>query len=447
MFRIAWVAVVIFTVFFVPCQAQVATAPDFKTIKIEDWKGQRFVFLPMEKDRQKRGYSDLTSGSDLSGATPAYSELVGKSATVMEVAPGRPGEYKSWIVKFRLDGSIKTYTANPRVFHDGDLPRIDNIALLDGINGARRRWRGKALWVNATSLDTYDERTGKAGELKIPRFAKVQVINAVPSWDTFAPVRLLLRTESGGDAYWDLAVSGTNRWNLKFPQFSDHFLTEDPRKTHDWPEPVWAAIGDGKVIEGMTPEQVRMTIWPGMLKAETSGDIWNLATYTSSTRVEFANGLVKQVRIEPKKDGEEDPDIKDIRERTKDAARRTKPVGLMFIGKFFRKMDLQAGDAGDQITFSFILSNDTNKNIRAIRGALVFSDLFDKPIMSVAVTYDKPLNANGGRESCDFALTYNQFMDDHRKLKATDLGSLVTRWVPSEVIYADGTTETVKKIK
>ena len=110
-------------------------------------------------------------------------------------------------------------------------------------------------------------------------------------------------------------------------------------------------------------------------------------------------------------------------------------------------MDLQAGDAGDQITFSFILSNDTNKNIRAIRGALVFSDLFDKPIMSVAVTYDKPLNANGGRESCDFALTYNQFMDDHRKLKATDLGSLVTRWVPSEVIYADGTTETVKKIK
>ena len=221
---------------------------------------------------------------------------------------------------------------------------------------------------------------------------------------------------------------------------------EDPHKAHQWPQQVWTAIEQGNAIPGMTPEQVQMAMtWPGMLKAEYRGDVWTFADGKSSSTITFANGAVKAVATRVKKEGAEDEDEKDLSVRVSRAAHWTKPVGIHFFSKDFEEGKILDGDAGNRITFTMTFINNSDRDVRAVRGTLVFSDLFDKPILSVGVTYEEFIQAGKMSEPYKGGLLYNQFKDEHRRLKSVDQGNLITRWVCKEVVYSDGTKETVTK--
>src|SRR5690606_13509960 len=66
-------------------------------------------------------------------------------------------------------------------------------------------------------------------------------------------------------------------------------------------------------------------------------------------------------------------------------------------------------DYDDYITYKFIIQNKTDKNIRAIKGSVTFTNLFDETIKSLNLVYDQPLAA--GLEETYIAQTdYNQFI-------------------------------------
>jgi hypothetical protein len=96
-------------------------------------------------------------------------------------------------------------------------------------------------------------------------------------------------------------------------------------------------------------------------------------------------------------------------------------------------------DYEDYITYAFAIRNKSKKDIRAIKGEIMFTDLFDDEIKSIEFTYDQPIKA-GTTVNWNATTEYNQFMDDDVRLKSKDLKDLKIVWKPIKVIYKDGTT-------
>lgn len=91
------------------------------------------------------------------------------------------------------------------------------------------------------------------------------------------------------------------------------------------------------------------------------------------------------------------------------------------------------------ITYKFVIKNKSEKNIRAVKGGITFTNLFDDEISSLNFVYDQSIEA--GKEITWNATTdYNQFKDDDQALKNKDLKDLKVVWKPEKIIFEDGTT-------
>ena len=97
------------------------------------------------------------------------------------------------------------------------------------------------------------------------------------------------------------------------------------------------------------------------------------------------------------------------------------------------------GDYDDYISYGFAIKNKTTKDIRAIKGSLLFTDLFDEEINTIRLTYDTPIKA-GVTANWNATTDYNRFMDKDVSLKNKDLNDLKVIWKPEKVIFMDGTT-------
>ncbi len=104
------------------------------------------------------------------------------------------------------------------------------------------------------------------------------------------------------------------------------------------------------------------------------------------------------------------------------------------------KKDFVQGTYQDQITLQFKLTNTTEKDIQGVDGVTTFYDIFDKEITAQNLSYDKGIPKNSSR-IYDAAIDYNQFMDEHVKLKDTDIKNLKMKWQANTIIYQDGTKE------
>ena len=93
----------------------------------------------------------------------------------------------------------------------------------------------------------------------------------------------------------------------------------------------------------------------------------------------------------------------------------------------------------EYITYKFIIKNKSDKNIRAVKGGITFTNLFDDEISSLNFVYDQPIEA--GKEITWNAQTdYNQFKDDDKTLRNKDLKDLKVVWKPEKIIFEDGTS-------
>lgn len=82
--------------------------------------------------------------------------------------------------------------------------------------------------------------------------------------------------------------------------------------------------------------------------------------------------------------------------------------------------------------------NKSPKNVRAFRGSVRFTDLFDKEIGEVNLTIDDPIAA-GAKETWTGTIKYNQFVDWHKALRNAELSNMKITWVPKSIIFDDGT--------
>lgn len=77
----------------------------------------------------------------------------------------------------------------------------------------------------------------------------------------------------------------------------------------------------------------------------------------------------------------------------------------------------------EYITYKFVIKNKTNKNIRAVKGSVSFTDLFDEEIKELNFVYDDIIQA-GKTVNWNASTDYNMFMDDDKTLVNKDLENL-----------------------
>tara|TARA_R110000744_G_scaffold104622_2_gene200287 strand:- start:171 stop:836 length:666 start_codon:yes stop_codon:yes gene_type:complete len=122
----------------------------------------------------------------------------------------------------------------------------------------------------------------------------------------------------------------------------------------------------------------------------------------------------------------------------KEEAERIKRLNQAVMVSCFEKGYTEV-DYQDYITYKFVIQNKSEKNIRAIKGGITFTNLFDEEIKSLNFVYDQPIPA-GQEVNWNATTDYNQFMDEDQALKNKDLKDLKVVWKPEKIIFEDGTT-------
>lgn len=131
-------------------------------------------------------------------------------------------------------------------------------------------------------------------------------------------------------------------------------------------------------------------------------------------------------------------------ETTKKAQAEKNPlenkVIVEVVNKDFRPSDWQSGTYEDKILIDVKFTNNTDKDIKGVMGTLTFYDIFDTQIYETTVSYDDGL-PKGTNKVWYGGIDYNQFMTEHEKLRATELGNLKYKWLPEKIVYSDGFVE------
>lgn len=115
-------------------------------------------------------------------------------------------------------------------------------------------------------------------------------------------------------------------------------------------------------------------------------------------------------------------------------ARLQEAVMVSCYEKGFTKYDYQ-----EYITYKFVIKNKTEKDIRALKGGLMFTNLFDDEIKKINFVYDEPIAA-GQEVSWSATTDYNQFIDSDRTLKNKDLEDMKLVWQPEKIMFVDGSS-------
>ena len=96
-------------------------------------------------------------------------------------------------------------------------------------------------------------------------------------------------------------------------------------------------------------------------------------------------------------------------------------------------------DYEDYITFKFVIKNKSDKKIRAVKGVVTFTNLFDEKISLLNFVYDKPIEA-GKEVNWNATTDYNKYKEKDKALKNKNLKDLKVIWKPEKIIFSDGTT-------
>jgi hypothetical protein len=240
-------------------------------------KGERLLFLPSPKSLQQYGYQEFEGGTGEYGH-PTYKEAVGRIGVLTDIAvkPSIIGG-EEYTVRITMEGNHKVYTHKSL---PGEPESLSGVAFVSGLECAKKQLLGKTIWYIGAGTDqngikVYDEAIDKTTKLDFPKPIRLQVKEVVASWFADSPVRLIVETNSGSEAFADTSLSGINVAPKWFSPFEDSFTLEDPRKLYKWPEKVWQAIREHKVYVGMTQQQVAFS-WgkpmPDHIKSTTTAN-------------------------------------------------------------------------------------------------------------------------------------------------------------------------------
>lgn len=82
-----------------------------------------------------------------------------------------------------------------------------------------------------------------------------------------------------------------------------------------------------------------------------------------------------------------------------------------------------------------------SRSTRAIKGTLVFTDLFDEDKFRVNVTINDPMDRGASVSQEGIGIEYNEFLDHHTWLRTTELRDMKTYFEVDQILYSDGSKE------
>lgn len=116
------------------------------------------------------------------------------------------------------------------------------------------------------------------------------------------------------------------------------------------------------------------------------------------------------------------------------------PLTVELLKKGFSPKDLDNSKFEEDVTFTLNFANKTGKDIRAFDGVLEFTDLLGNRIIASKVEINERV-AQGASLNWDGALEYNQFMNDHERLRSEPKENLKVAFHANKVLFADNTTK------
>ena len=138
----------------------------------------------------------------------------------------------------------------------------------------------------------------------------------------------------------------------------------------------------------------------------------------------------------------EEEKARQAEEREKERRRREPLLAVLavsFLGKEFA-----AVEGKDYITLSLTYQNRSDKDVRAFKGLLEFSDLFGEPLLQASLSEDHALAA-GEVRAVRRSLDYDPSLDAHRRLRDAGPESVRVEWQPQRIMFADGTSLEVEE--
>ena len=144
----------------------------------------------------------------------------------------------------------------------------------------------------------------------------------------------------------------------------------------------------------------------------------------------------KKWKAEKEKEAAEEKALAE--EAARKEAERVKKLSETVVVTVFEK-GFEKANYKSYISMTFAIKNKTDKTIRALKGSVIFSNLFDEKIKEVNVVYDQPVSGKSV-VNWEAYIKYNQFKDEDVSLKNKLLKDLKVSWVPEKVIFEDGTT-------
>ncbi len=120
------------------------------------------------------------------------------------------------------------------------------------------------------------------------------------------------------------------------------------------------------------------------------------------------------------------------------AAELRKAISLTVYDKGFVPSNPSESRYEDYITIKCAYENLSGKDIRAFAGAVKLTDLFGKEIFTTTLTISDPINA-AAKATWSGTIKYNQFLANHQALRNAELKDMKVVWLPTSVLFADGT--------
>lgn len=150
----------------------------------------------------------------------------------------------------------------------------------------------------------------------------------------------------------------------------------------------------------------------------------------------YGNLLEKATELQKQKDKQE-AEAKALAEKmAREAEEKRTTFSKLLVVALFDKGYYQA-DYQDYLSYDVAFDNKSGKDIRAVKGTLLITDLFDSKITAVSLVEDDGLPA-GKITRRSYTTKYNQFRDEDVRLRNKNLKDLKVIWTTEKIIFSDG---------
>ncbi len=211
------------------------------------WIGMKVAFLPQYELVRQDVYPSYSFEEDGAGH-PSYDVLVGRTAEVIG--------YRSDSVCPRV--ILKVDTLDWVLYTQAVSGMLSEVGFVSEMEKARE-FVGRRVWKKGhppgADADWYDYISGSR---QIDTAEGVVIRDIEWSTNDSNPLRFIVETNDDVAGRWDGVFSRINAGRSNQARlFEDSWFLEDPHEVHaDWPQRVWDTIQSGKVMPGMTAEQV-----------------------------------------------------------------------------------------------------------------------------------------------------------------------------------------------